>query len=115
MILDNDLYNNIKDLSQCDKYYYLKDWLNKINLDFEYIVSMKIKKIFDDVFSFFNNRSKWNNLYRARDEIIKLNSNLRIDHNLNTLKSCEMSVNDTYEWKVNILGDKFLIKYFSPF
>ena len=75
-----------------------------MNFDFEYSISTKIKKIFDDVFSFFNNRSKWNNLYKARDEIIRLNSNTKIDNNVNILKSCEMSVNDnTIEWKVNIL------------
>jgi hypothetical protein len=78
--------------------------MNKMNFDFEYSISMKIKKIFDDVFSFFNNRSKWNNLYKARDEIIRLNSNTKIDHNVNILQSCDMSVNDnTIEWKVNIL------------
>jgi len=71
-----------------------------MNFDFEYGISLKIKKIFDDVFSFFTNRSKWNNLYKARDEIIKLNSNTKIDHNINIIKSCEVSANDTIEWKV---------------
>jgi hypothetical protein len=107
-ILEKELYANIKDLSQVERYYFLKEWMNKMNFEFHSSTTTKLRKIFDDVFSYFNNRSKWKNLCRARDEIIRLNCNIKIENPVkeaNTLKSYEVSANDTQEWRVRIYKD----------
>lgn len=86
---------------------YLKDWLNRMNFEYDFNGGMKIKKIFDDVLSYFHNRSKWRNLYKARDEIIRLNSNLKIENPLresSSLKSPDIIANDTHEWTVKYLN-----------
>jgi len=104
-LLEKELYNKIKDLPQTKKYHFLKEWINIKNIEFDSFSSLKIKKIFDDVFSFFNNRSKWRNLIRARDEIIILNSNIKIENTVkdeNNSKFCEFSANDTQDMNVQI-------------
>jgi hypothetical protein len=79
--------------------------MNIKNIVFDPSSSLKIKKIFDDVFSFFNNRSKWRNLSTARDDIIFLNSNIKIENPVkeeNNSKYGEVSANDTQELNVQI-------------
>lgn len=48
----------------------MQDWLNNRGYNFE--INLNIKNLFDTVLSYFTNRSKWKDLYRARDEILKL-------------------------------------------
>jgi hypothetical protein len=89
-----------------------------MNFEFDNNSASKIKNIFDDVFCFFSNRSKWKNLYRARDEIIKLNSNIKIElseKDQDSMKSCEVSVNDTIEWKVKTMTLTKLVYFTKPY
>jgi hypothetical protein len=75
-----------------------------MNFEFDYNAGIIIKKIFDDVLNYFHNRSTWKNLYRARDDIINLNSNMKIENPLresSAFKSHEIIANDTHEWTVN--------------
>lgn len=92
-------------MPQTKRYHFLKEWMNIKNIVFDPSSSLKIKKIFDDVFSFLNNRSKWRNLSTARDEIILLNSNIKIENPVkeeNNSKYGEVSANDTQELNVQI-------------
>jgi hypothetical protein len=73
IIFDEDFYNYVKDLPQIEKYIYLENYLISKN----YLISEdpQLKNIFDNVIYYKTNRSKWNKLSEARDEILKLNGN----------------------------------------
>ena len=110
-IFDKEFYLNIRDLPQCDKYTYLRNYLIKKNFSLD--ANLQLKSIFESVTTFFGNRSKWRSLFRARDEIIKMNMNFKesdsfrdyknTEYNKYYLTSKECSVNETDELKVRIL------------
>lgn len=104
--IEGDFYVKIKDLEQSEKFNYLVDHMTKINYNFE--ANIQVKNIFDSIINFFTNRSKWKNLYKAKDEILKLTANFkeidmgRKDSKVMTQHS-QSVVNETDELKVNIL------------
>lgn len=76
-----------------EKFNFLKDFLAEKNFNLD--CNAQLNKIFDCVFAFFQNRSKWKNLYLARDEIIGLNTGYK-----ETEPAVYTSVNETDELKV---------------
>jgi hypothetical protein len=111
---DENFYSNIKDLGQFEKYQYLKDWL--LSLGYNFDSNLKCKNIFDRVFNFFQNRSKWKSLYKARDDIIKMSmgykeveGDSKLDHNKLFRKSSKeiTSVNETDELRV----EKYILNF----
>jgi len=68
-----DIYKDIKDMTQQQKFYFLKDILyNKFNLK----DNKKINYIFEEVFKYFKSRTNFKNLINAKNESFKLNENL---------------------------------------
>jgi hypothetical protein len=102
------LYREIKDLSQLDKYYFLKDLLNASNFNFD--TNYIIKKVFEDVFNYYQNRSKWGNLFKARDDIIKLNSTFKFEHIIKDNHLESVTVNETNELKSILKNMSKLVK-----
>jgi hypothetical protein len=108
-IFTKEFYLSIKDLSQADKYSFLKNYLQKKNFSLD--SQPMLKGIFESVTAFLSNRSKWRSLFRARDEIIKMNMNYKetdsfrefknVEYNKYYLTSKEPSVNETDELKVS--------------
>ena len=105
-LFGKEFYMSIKDLPQIEKYQQLKNHLARKNFNIE--ANVQLKSIFDCVLAFFNNRSKWRNLFQAREEIIKLNlshketesnKNTESNNNLN-YTSKAASLNETDELKV---------------
>jgi hypothetical protein len=75
-LFNEKFYIEIKDLSQQDKYTFLKDQMYSIGINISQENNL-LKNILDNVFNFFQNRAKWKNLYKARDDIIKLSINYK--------------------------------------
>lgn len=69
--IDKDFYEGIKDLEQSEQFDYLMNYIK--NLDYNFENNQQIKTVFDLISKFFINRSKWKNLRKAKDIIIKLN------------------------------------------
>ena len=68
-----DIYKDIKDMTQQQKFYFLRDILyNKFNLK----DNKKINYIFEEVFKYFKSRTNFKNLINAKNESFKLNENL---------------------------------------
>lgn len=61
-------------MTQHEKYIHLQDYLSELNYDF--LTNTKVKSIFENVLSFFQNRSKLNNLHQAQEDVLKLTQNL---------------------------------------
>jgi hypothetical protein len=66
-------------MSLNNKFSFLKNFLKTNNYDF--ITNISISEIFDSVFEFFTNRTKWNLLRKAKDRIQKLNLEIKININ----------------------------------
>jgi hypothetical protein len=79
---DEAFYREIKDLQQFEKFKFLSSYLSKLNYNFESNTS--VKSSLERVITFFNNRSKWRELYKAREELLKLNMNFKTIGNDNT-------------------------------
>lgn len=74
-LLDDEFCLKIKDMEQSEKFNHLIEYMNKLNYNFE--ANGQVKSIFDSIINFFTNRSKWKNLYKAKDDILKLTSNFK--------------------------------------
>lgn len=70
-IYDIEFNRKIKDMSINNKFSFLKEYLELNKYDFS--ANIAISEIFDTVFEFFNNRTKWNYLGKAKDKIQRLN------------------------------------------
>jgi hypothetical protein len=103
--LDEQFYRQIKDLQQHDKFTFLENYLLRLNYNFE--TNVLVKNSLERVIDFFNNRSKWKALYKARDDIIRLNMNFKIIGNDNTKVdthsfNSKISINETEDLRVRI-------------
>ena len=81
-------------MSLNNKYTFLKEYLEINNYDFDSNIS--ITEIFESVFEFFNNRTKWNLLIKAKDKIQKLNLE---DEEINNENIINQN-NDTHNFEV---------------
>ena len=69
-----DIYKDIKDMTQQQKFYFLKDLLyNKYYLT----DNKKLNYIFEEVFKYFKSRTNFKNLINAKNESFKLNENIQ--------------------------------------
>jgi hypothetical protein len=115
-IFTKEFYLSIRDLGQGEKYTFLKNYLQKKSFSLD--AHPMLKSIFESVSAFLSNRSKWRSLFRARDEIIKLNMNYKetdsfreyknVEYNKYNITSREPSVNETDELKVNLKKNNFI-------
>jgi hypothetical protein len=100
---DENFFKQIKDLPQYEKYQYLNNYLRKLNYNFESNNNQIVKGCLEKVYDFFNNRSKWKCLYKAKEEILRLNTNFKtvIGHENHTKEShtfnSKASINETEE------------------
>ena len=92
---NKSFYYSIRDLSQQERYEKLKTYLLSFNINLELSI---LKNIYSAVQAFFVNRSKWRNLTKAYEEIIKINSSFKEETPKNTMK--EGSVNESDELRV---------------
>lgn len=104
--LDGNFYVKIKDMQQSEKFQFLVEYMSKLNYNFE--TNSQVKNIFDSIINFFTNRSKWKNLYKAKDDILKLTSNFKEiefsrKESRHVVCISQTSVNETDELKVNIV------------
>lgn len=74
---DTEFSRKIKDFSHNKKFNFLKEYLEENNYDFS--KNKIINDIFETVSIFFNNRTKWNLLRKAKDDIQKLNLEIKAD------------------------------------
>lgn len=72
---DEEFSRKIKDLSHNKKFNFLREYLVENSYDFE--KNHIVNKIFETVLAFFNNRTKWKLLQKARDDIQKLNLEIK--------------------------------------
>lgn len=112
IIFDHDFYEIVKDLPQLEKYIHLENYL--LSKNFQISEDPQLKNIFDCVISFKTNRSRWNKLSEARDEILKLNGNgiykeSESSHKL-TVKSIKLNTKEGSEIsKISIPNKNFII------
>jgi hypothetical protein len=106
---DENFFKQIKDFSQIEKYYYLKEYLRRLNYNFDSNNNQIVKSCIEKVLDFFNNRSKWKSLYKATEDIIRLNTNFKTiigyentkvgeSHSFNS----KLSINETEELRVRL-------------
>jgi len=76
----------------------LNEFLLCENLNWEYFNPIA-KMVYDSVLSFFQNRSKWKILYKARDDIISLNMTYKESENIDQI----YTPNETDELRVNFI------------
>jgi len=74
-LFDSEFSRKIKDLSHNKKFNFLREFLLENNYDF--INNVIINDIFETVHVFFNNRTKWKLLQKAKDDFQKLNLELK--------------------------------------
>jgi len=74
-LFDSEFSRKIKDLSHNKKFNFLREFLLENNYDF--IKNVIINDIFETVHVFFNNRTKWKLLQKAKDDFQKLNLELK--------------------------------------
>ena len=83
-----DIYKDIKDMTQQQKFYFLKDLLyNKYYLT----DNKKLNYIFEEVFKYFKSRTNFKNLINAKNESFKLNENLHSFSNKKIFNSKQIS------------------------
>lgn len=95
-------------MSLNNKFSFLKEYLEINNYDFG--INVSISEIFDSVFEFFNNRTKWNLLTKAKDKIQKLNLEEEKFNNENLINHSS----DTHNIEVKLIN-KFFINYLRQF
>lgn len=115
---DEDFSRKIKDLSHNKKFNFLREYLVENNYDFE--KNHIVKEIFETVIVFFNNRTKWKLLQKARDDIQKLNLEIKdnssvYEHKVNKypLENEIEQNDDTYQYMVLILIFEYIISYYK--
>jgi len=98
-------------MSLNNKFTFLKDYLELNNYDF--IAHGPLSEIFDSVFEFFNNRTKWNLLAKAKDKIQKLNLEIKVSINDNEEYNGNFvnQTSDSHNIEVEIFKLYFLIFY----
>lgn len=114
---DAEFSRKIKDLSHNKKFNFLREFLLENNYDFN--KNKIINEIFDTVQVFFNNRTKWKLLQKAKDDIQKLNLEIKDNLSENANKADKSRSenyldqnDDTHQYMVLTDFDNFLLKIF---
>lgn len=105
---DAEFSRKIKDLSHNKKFNFLREFLLENNYDFQ--KNLMIADIFETVLVFFNNRTKWKLLQKAKDDMQKLNLEIKdnLSENANKAeKSHSENIlepnDDTCQYMVNMI------------